>query len=102
MPRIGPRAVRAWGRFRQAAVSSFAFVEAAGPLYGAKLVRDALGLNGGRRESGAPPRSTVEALDAGTKAETAATVLKAMSLTRTMRGRSSCLGPWRAGDQQPA
>jgi uncharacterized protein YbcC (UPF0753/DUF2309 family) len=38
--RIGARAARAFGRFRQAAVSSFAFVEAAGPLYGVKLVRD--------------------------------------------------------------
>ena len=36
--------VRAWGRFRQAAVSSFAFVEAAGPAYALKLVKDALGL----------------------------------------------------------
>jgi uncharacterized protein YbcC (UPF0753/DUF2309 family) len=31
--RIAARTARAWGRFRQAAVSSFAFVEAAGPLY---------------------------------------------------------------------
>lgn len=41
--RIGARATRAWGRFRQAAVSSFAFVEASGPLYAGKLVRDTLG-----------------------------------------------------------
>ncbi|MEO8243241.1 MAG: putative inorganic carbon transporter subunit DabA, partial [bacterium] len=41
--RITARAKRAWGRFRQAAVSSFAFVEAAGPIYGGKLVREALG-----------------------------------------------------------
>jgi uncharacterized protein len=33
--------VRAWGRFRQAAVSSFAFVEAMGPVYAGKLVRGA-------------------------------------------------------------
>ena len=42
--RIAARTLRAWGRFRQAAVSSFAFVEAAGPAYAAKLVKDALAL----------------------------------------------------------
>ena len=78
--RIGARAARAWGRFRQAAVSSFAFVEAAGPLYGAKLVRDALGLGGGKAAQGPAPR-VVGGLDAATKAATAAAVLKAMSLT---------------------
>ena len=41
--RIAARATRAWGRFWQAAVSAFAFVEVAGPVYGGKLVRDALG-----------------------------------------------------------
>ncbi len=34
------------GRFKQAAVSSFAFVEASGPTYAAKLVADALALKG--------------------------------------------------------
>ena len=38
--RIGARARRAWGRFKRAAVSSFAFVEASGPLYLWKLFRD--------------------------------------------------------------
>lgn len=42
--RCRSRAVRAWGRFKLAAVSSFAFVESAGPLYAVKLLRDALGL----------------------------------------------------------
>ena len=42
--RITARTYRAWGRFRQAAVSSFAFVEAAGPAYVWKLAKDALGL----------------------------------------------------------
>ncbi|MFZ1470902.1 MAG: putative inorganic carbon transporter subunit DabA, partial [Paracoccaceae bacterium] len=42
--RIAARTTRAWGRFRQAAVSSFAFVEATGPVYGWKLLRDGLGL----------------------------------------------------------
>ena len=39
--RLHRRAVRAWGRFKMAAVSAFAFVEAAGPLYVAKLIKDA-------------------------------------------------------------
>jgi len=78
--RISARAVRAWGRFRQAAVSSFAFVEAAGPAYGWKLVRDALGL--GSRVQPADPAPQIEGgLTAEQKAETAATVLRAMSMT---------------------
>ncbi len=44
--RLSARAERAWGRFKLAAVSSFAFVEATGPLYVGKLVRDALGVHG--------------------------------------------------------
>ncbi|WP_201155624.1 YbcC family protein, partial [Rhodobaculum claviforme] len=77
--RIAARTRRAWGRFRQAAVSSFAFVEAAGPLYGAKLVRDALGLT----QPAAPdPAPRIEGgLSADAKAATGAAVLKAMSLT---------------------
>ncbi|SEM16353.1 hypothetical protein SAMN04488077_102289 [Roseovarius tolerans] len=78
--RISARATRAWGRFRQAAVSSFAFVEAAGPFYGAKLVKDALGLKGAALAEGPAPRLD-PALDADAKAETAAKVLRAMSLT---------------------
>ncbi len=78
--RIAARATRAWGRFRQAAVSSFAFIEAAGPVYGGKLVRDALGF-GGKGPVPAPmPRFEV-ALTADQKAQTAAAVLRAMSLT---------------------
>jgi uncharacterized protein YbcC (UPF0753/DUF2309 family) len=42
--RIAARAKRAWGRFRLAAISSFAFVEAAGPLYVGKLLSDGLAL----------------------------------------------------------
>ena len=79
--RIGARATRAWGRFRQAAVSSFAFVEAAGPFYGAKLVKDALGLKGAAPAEGPAPRLD-PALDAATKAETAAKVLRAMGLAK--------------------
>ncbi|KIT16884.1 hypothetical protein jaqu_13820 [Jannaschia aquimarina] len=78
--RITARAGRAWNRFRQAAVSSFAFVEAAGPLYAGKLVKDALGLGGGAPAPDPAPR-VADGLSAETKADTAATVLKAMSLT---------------------
>lgn len=78
--RIAARAARAWGRFRQAAVSSFAFVEAAGPAYGAKLIRDALGLGPEGLAPGPLPRFEV-ALTADQKAQTAAAVLRAMSLT---------------------
>lgn len=74
---IAARARRAWGRFRQAAVSSFAFVEAAGVAYAGKLLAGSLG----RRATAAPapaPRPTVP-LSADAKAETAAAVLGAMS-----------------------
>lgn len=78
--RIRARAKRAWGRFRQAAVSSFAFVEAAGPAYGGKLVQDALGL--GARDWVPGPMPRIEGgLSAEAKAQTAAAVLRAMSLT---------------------
>jgi hypothetical protein len=78
--RIALRAKRAWGRFRQAAVSSFAFVEAAGPLYLGKLVCDAVGV-GGTAEAPGPAPAWAEPPDAATKAATAAAVLRAMSLT---------------------
>lgn len=79
--RIAARAKRAWGRFRQAAVSSFAFVEAAGPVYGAKLVQDALGL-AGKGLTPAPLPRIEGGLTAQQKAQTAAAVLRAMSLTQ--------------------
>ncbi|MEM9500809.1 MAG: DUF2309 domain-containing protein [Pseudomonadota bacterium] len=78
--RIAARTKRAWGRFRQAAVSSFAFVESMGPVYAAKLVRDALGRSTGNT-SVEPAPQVVGGWSADTKAETAAAVLKAMSLT---------------------
>jgi uncharacterized protein YbcC (UPF0753/DUF2309 family) len=77
--RIAARATRAWGRFRQAAVSSFAFVEAAGPFYGAKLLRDALGK--GKPAATDPAPRFEPPLSAAQKAATAAAVLRAMSLT---------------------
>lgn len=74
------RAARAWGRFKLAAVSSFAFVEAAGPIYIGKLIKDALGLTANK-----PPRDPKPfadpAPDAATRIGMAASVLGAMSLT---------------------
>ncbi len=79
--RIAARATRAWGRFRQAAVSSFAFVEAAGPLYAGKLVKDSLGLQA-RKIVCEPVPQLEAAMSAEEKAANAAAVLKAMSMTR--------------------
>ncbi|MEM7075409.1 MAG: DUF2309 domain-containing protein [Pseudomonadota bacterium] len=78
--RIAARAKRAWGRFRQAAVSSFAFVEAAGPVYAGKLVRDALGMGAVSKVSEPAPR-VVGGMPTDAKADTGAAVLRAMSLT---------------------
>lgn len=78
--RIRARAVRALGRFRQAAVSSFAYVEAAGLFYAGKLVKDALGL-GGQGPARSPAPKLDPALGAEEKAATAAAILKAMGLT---------------------
>lgn len=78
--RIAARARRAWGRFRQAAVSSFAFVEAAGPLYAAKLLGDALHLGASSAPRDPAPRLD-PALDLASRVKIAATVLGAMSLT---------------------
>ena len=78
--RVRSRATRAWGRFKLAAVSSFAFVEAAGPLYVGKLLKDGLGLK--PRTSGSEPEPRFEPdLSPEARATTAATVLRAMSLT---------------------
>ena len=78
--RFGARAVRAWGRFKLAAVSSFAFVEAMGPVYAGKLLRDGLGFGKGKAADAAKP-SFAGGLDLETKSAMAQTVLKAMSLT---------------------
>ncbi|MBS1303685.1 DUF2309 domain-containing protein [Loktanella sp. SALINAS62] len=79
--RISARATRAWGRFRQAAVSSFAFVEAAGPAYGLKLMKDALGSGTTGLAPGPMPRLETD-LSPEAKAQTAASILRAMSLTQ--------------------
>jgi uncharacterized protein YbcC (UPF0753/DUF2309 family) len=52
--RIAARAKRAWGRFKLAAVSSFAFVEATGPLHVARILGDALGRGAAAPEEPAP------------------------------------------------
>ena len=78
--RISARSSRAWGRFKLAAVSSFAFVEATGPVYVGKLLRDGLGLKGhGAPNDPAPTLAPSLSLDA--KINAAETILKAMSLT---------------------
>ena len=78
--RYGARARRAWGRFKLAAVSSFAFVEATGPVYAGKLVRDALGLPHGRTQAQPAPRFDPSP-DLEARIGMAQGVLQAMSLT---------------------
>ncbi len=78
--RIGARSSRAWGRFKLAAVSSFAFVEATGPVYAAKLLRDALGLKSHGAPNDPAPR-LAPSLDLAARATAAETILWAMSLT---------------------
>lgn len=78
--RFKARAKRAWGRFKLAAVSSFAFVEATGPVYASKLVSDALGLHGTPAPNDPAPRLD-PALDLATRTKAAEMVLRAMSLT---------------------
>lgn len=78
--RYAARAKRAWGRFKMAAVSSFAFVEATWPIYAGKLVRDSLGLSTKAKAEPAPQLDP--SLDLETRVGMAKTVLGAMSLTR--------------------
>jgi uncharacterized protein YbcC (UPF0753/DUF2309 family) len=78
--RFSARARRAWGRFKLAAVSSFAFVEAMGPVYISKLVRDALGFHPTEIPNDPKPRFDPE-LDLESRINAAQTVLNAMSLT---------------------
>jgi uncharacterized protein YbcC (UPF0753/DUF2309 family) len=78
--RFKARAKRGWGRFKLAAVSSFAFVEATGPLYVRKLLSDALGLPSPPAPNDPQPRLD-PAVDLATRTKAAETVLRAMSLT---------------------
>jgi uncharacterized protein len=79
LTRVARRVTRAWGRFRLAAVSSFAFVEATGPLYLGKLMRDSLG-----RKAPGVPNDPAPALAASISLEDrigmAAAILSGMSL----------------------
>ncbi len=78
--RFTARAGRAWGRFKLAAVSSFAFVEASGPIYVGKLLRDALGMDAAKApDSHAPVLDDSFGLDDRIAAATA--ILGAMSMT---------------------
>ncbi len=78
--RLKARAKRALGRFKLAAVSSFAFVEATGPVYAGKLISDALGLHRTPAPNDPAPRFD-PALDLATRTKAAGTVLRTMSLT---------------------
>ncbi len=78
--RLKMRAKRAWGRFKLAAVSSFAFVEATGPVFVAKLVSDALGVRFNPSAPEPAPRFD-PMLDVASRVKAAETVLRAMSLT---------------------
>lgn len=78
--RIGARAKRAWGRFSQAAVSSFAFVESAGLLHAWSLLRDGLGLKRVAAPAEPTPRPTVP-LPLADRVASAEAVLRAMSMT---------------------
>jgi uncharacterized protein YbcC (UPF0753/DUF2309 family) len=78
--RVRARGRRAWGRFKLAAVSSFAFVEATGPIYVTKLFRDALGLEAKSAPNDPLPRFDPP-LDLSARAKAAESVLRAMSLT---------------------
>ncbi|MCR9127801.1 MAG: DUF2309 domain-containing protein [Rhodobacteraceae bacterium] len=78
--RYAARARRAWGRFRSAAVSSFAFVEATGPIYAGKLLRDAL--RRGTAQTAPAPTPVATGLDLGARTDAAEKILRAMSLTR--------------------
>ncbi len=80
--RFKARAKRAWGRFKLAAVSSFAFVEATGPLYVGKLLRDALALDHPPSVTDEPAPHFDPPLDLGSRVEMAQAVLRAMSLTQ--------------------
>lgn len=78
--RIRARLVRAWGRFKLAAVSSFAFVEAAGLGYAAKLGKDALRL--GKHDPAADPMPVLQpALSVDARTDAAERALRGMSLT---------------------
>ncbi len=78
--RFKARASRAWGRFKLAAVSSFAFVEATGPIYAGKLIRDAMNMAPNDVPGGPAPQLD-PALGLAARIDAAETILRAMSFT---------------------
>lgn len=79
--RFVARAKRAWGRFKLAAISSFAFVEATGPIYASKLIHDGLGRSKNDVPHDPSPRFD-PALPLDTRISMAQSVLKGMSLVK--------------------
>lgn len=77
--RITARTKRAWGRFSQAAVSSFAFVESAGLLHGWTLLRQSFGI--ARSTRGEPQPVLADTLPVEKRVATAEGALRGMSLT---------------------
>ncbi|ROU03721.1 YbcC family protein [Histidinibacterium lentulum] len=75
--RLKKRAVRAWNRFKMATVSAFAFVEAAGPIYVGKLLKDTQA----KAKSPALMPAPKADMPLSARIVAAATILRAMSLT---------------------
>ncbi len=95
--RIVARTARAWGRFRQAAVSSFAFVEAAGPLTGSSCCRRAWPV----QEPAATAAPHLSApMDPAEKGAMAAGVLRAMGLVGGQAAGRPAGRAWCVGDEQ--
>ena len=78
--RVLARAHRAWGRFKLAAVSSFAFVEATGPIYAEKLLHDSFARNPAKHQV-EPAPAFDPPLDLAVRVSMAETILRAMSFT---------------------
>jgi uncharacterized protein YbcC (UPF0753/DUF2309 family) len=76
--RVRARASRAWGRFTRAAVSSFAFVEAAGLAYAAKLLARVIGK---AHADCAHAPGFISGQSLHERADAAERILRAMSLT---------------------
>lgn len=101
--RYQARAVRAFARFRQAAVSSFAFIEAMGPVYAGKLLGQTLRLGSDAAAADAPMPVVDAPLD--DRIQMAESVLRAMSLTENLarlvllagHGATSANNPFLAG-----
>ncbi len=107
--RFKSRAHRAWGRFKLAAVSSFAFVEATGPVYAGKLVKDSLNI-AHRPATNSPVPRFDPPLPLAAEIEAAETILRAMSLTTdfsrmvvlTAHGANVVNTPFASGQQAKA